>query len=144
MTEQPYAEYSEDLRDALELRGVPDEAVTQIVREVESHVAESGEDPAVAFGQPRDYADNFAPRSRLVHFWALVISSVMLAGGGAYVLISGVFGLLLSSATLWGMPPWFRILLGVAGIGAFFALLLVAGARSKRSASSWRIPAGED
>ena len=142
MTEQPDAEYFEDLRDTLEFRGVPDEAVTQIVREVESHVAESGEDPAVAFGQPGDYADNFAPRSRLVRFWALLISSVVLAGGGAYVLISGVLGLLSPSATLWGLPPWFRIILGAAGIAAFFALLLVAGARSKRSASSWRIPAG--
>ncbi|GAA3291578.1 hypothetical protein ACFFON_18465 [Arthrobacter citreus] len=143
MTEQPYAEYSEDLRDALELRGVPDEAVTQIVREVESHVAESGEDPASAFGQPADYADNFAPRSQLVRFWALLISVVVLAGGGTYVLISGVFGLLSPSAALWGLPPWFCIFLGAAGITAFFVLQLVAGARSKRSASSWRLPAGE-
>ncbi|WP_341395350.1 hypothetical protein [Arthrobacter sp. G119Y2] len=142
MTEQPYAEYSEDLRDALEFRGVPDEAVTQIVREVESHVAESGEDPAMAFGQPGDYAGNFAPRSRLVRFRALLISSVILAGGGAYVLISGVFGLLSPSATLWGLPPWARIVLGAAGITAFFALLLVAGARSRRSASTWRLPSG--
>lgn len=143
MTEQPYAEYSEDLRDALEFRGVPSEAVTQIVREVESHVAESGEDPAVAFGQPSDYADNFAPRSRMARFWALIISSVVLAGGGTYVLISGVFGLLSSSSTLWGLSPWLRIILGAAGIAAFFALVILAGVRAKRSSSSWRIQAGK-
>ncbi|WAP51773.1 hypothetical protein OL239_18920 [Arthrobacter sp. ATA002] len=144
MTEQPYAEYSHDLRDALEFRGVPAEAATQIVREVESHTAESGEDPVAAFGQPGDYADNFAPRSRLVRFWALVISSVVLAGGGAYVLISGVFGLLSPSSTLWGLPPWVRVILGAAGIAAFVVLVLMAGARSKRSASSWRAEAGRD
>ena len=143
MTESRNEEYSEELREVLELRGVPVDAVEQIVRELESHVVESGENPVIAFGSPKEYANNFAPRSRMVWFWALIFSSVVLSGGGAYVLISGIFGLLSSSATLWGLPAWARIILGALGIVAFCTLCLVAGARSKRRSSSWRIQTGK-
>lgn len=143
MTESRYEEYAEELREVLEFRDVPVEAVEQIVREVESHVVDSGEDPVIAFGPPNEYANNFAPRSRMVWFWALVVSSVVLASGGTYVLISGIFGLLSSSATLWGLPPWSRTILGALGITAFATLVLVAGARSKCRSSSWRIQPGK-
>ena len=115
----------------LEFRDVPVEAVEQIVRKVESQTVESGEDPVIAFGLPSVYADNFAPRSRAAWFWALIVSSALLASGGAYVLISGIFGLLSSSATLWGLPAWGRIILGTLGIAAFCVLVVVATARSK-------------
>ena len=120
----------------LEFRDVPVEAVEQIVRKVESQTVESGEDPVIAFGLPSVYADNVAPRSRAAWFWALIVSSALLASGGAYVLISGIFGLLSSSATLWGLPAWGRIILGTLGIAAFCVLVLVATARSKRRAST--------
>ena len=143
MTESRNEKYSEELREVLEFRGVPVDAVEQIVREVKSHVVESGENPVIAFGSPNEYANNFAPRSRMVRVWTLIVSSVVLAGGGAHVLISGSFGLLSSSATLWGLPPWARIILGALGIVAFFTLILVAGARSKHRSSSWRIQTGK-
>lgn len=143
MTESPYGQYSDELREVLEFRDIPGEAIEQIVREVESHVAESGEDPLIEFGSPDEYANNFAPRSRMAGFWALIVSSVVLASGGAYVLISGIFGLLSSSATLWGLPPWARIVIGALGITAFFTLVLVAGVRSRRRSSSWRIQTGK-
>ncbi|GAA1887467.1 hypothetical protein GCM10009715_36910 [Paeniglutamicibacter psychrophenolicus] len=138
MTEPRDEEYSDELREALEFRDVPVEAIEQIVREVESHVVDSGEDPVIAFGPPSEYAINFAPRSRMTWFWALIVSSVILASGGAYILISGIFGLL-SSATLWGLPAWGLIVLGMLGIAAFCMLVLAATARSKRRSSSWRI-----
>lgn len=141
MTELRYDEYLDELREQLEFRDVPVAAVVEIVREVESHTAESGEDPTIAFGPPSEYANNFAPRWRMARFWALIVSSVILASGGAYVLISGLFGLQSSTVTLWGLPPWSRITLGAVGIAGFFVLVLVSGARSKRRSSSWRVPA---
>ena len=139
MTEAARHEYAAELTEILELRGVPPEAITQIVREVDSHSVESGEDPVGEFGTPSDYVNNFAPRSRLIWFWALLIPSVALAFGSAYVLISGVLGLQSSTVTLWGLPPWIRVALGVEGIVAWIVLLLIAGARAKRRSRSWRI-----
>ncbi|WP_104197402.1 hypothetical protein [Cryobacterium sp. M15] len=75
MTEAALEKYSAELTEILELRGVPEEEITQIVREVESHAAESSEDPAFEFGTPSEYADNFAPRFRMIRWWALIVSS---------------------------------------------------------------------
>lgn len=137
MTETPETEYAAELTEILELRDVPAAAVSRIVRDVESRIAESGEDPTATFGTPSDYADNFAPKSRMARFWALVITSVVLASGGTLVLISGVFGLQSPAHELWGLPPWGRIAIGAAGIAAFMALVLAEGVRSRRRASGW-------
>lgn len=139
MTEAAREKYSAELTEILELRDVPEEAITQIVREVESHAAESSEDPVSEFGTPGEYADNFAPRSHMIRWWALIFFSIVLASGGAYVFISGVFGLQSSEIILWGLPPWARIVIGAAAMVTFIVLLLIAGARSQRRSRSWRI-----
>ena len=104
MTSTPEEEYAAELTEILELRDVPADAVTRIVREVQSHTAGSGTDPNLEFGPPSEYVDNFAPKSRMARFWILVISSVVLAFGGTSVLISGAFGLQ-SPATSCGACP---------------------------------------
>ncbi|MBT2546900.1 hypothetical protein [Arthrobacter sp. ISL-65] len=139
MTESPQEEYATELTEVLELRGVPATAVAQIVREVQSHVADSGEDPTAAFGTPSQYADNFAPKLRMARLWVLIISSVLLAAGGGYLLISGVFGLLSPAHGLWGLPSWARMAIGVAGMASFIALILIAGARARRRSLNWHI-----
>ena len=45
-----------ELVQALRLHDVPPERIGEIVAEVESHVADTGEDPREAFGPARDYA----------------------------------------------------------------------------------------
>ena len=139
MTEAARDQYAAELIEILQLRDVPEEAIAQIVREVESHTAESGEDPVSEFGTPSDYANNFAPRSRLIWFLALIIASIVLASTSAYVLISGVFGLQSSTVVLWKLSPWILIAIGTAGIVAWSVLLLIAGAHSKRRSRSWRL-----
>ena len=129
MTRTPEEEYAAELTEILELRDVPAEAVTRIVREVQSHTVESGTDPNVEFGTPSEYADNFAPKSRMAKFWILVISSVILAFGGTSVLISGAFGLQSAAHELWGLSPWTRITIGAACIASFIALVLIAEVR---------------
>ncbi|WP_457974794.1 HAAS signaling domain-containing protein [Arthrobacter sp. D1-17] len=137
MPETPQEEYVAELTEALELRDVPAAAAAHIVREVQSHIADSGQDPTAAFGSPSEYADKFAPNhpSRL---WELIIASVVLAAGGGYVLISGVFGLLAPTHELWGLPPWMRIVIGSVGVASFIALVLIAGARAKRRSLDWQ------
>jgi hypothetical protein len=48
--------YIDELVLALRLRDVPGDRIGEVVAEVEARVAESGEDPAVAFGPPEAYA----------------------------------------------------------------------------------------
>lgn len=139
MTETPQEEYAAELTEILELRGVPAAAAAQIVREVQSHIADSGEDPVAVFGTPSQYADNFTPKFRMTRLWMLIISSVILTAGGGYVLISGVFGLQSTAHELWGLPPWMRIAVGAVGIASFIALVLIVGARAKRRSLSWHI-----
>ena len=52
--------YSTRLLLALRERNVPGPQVAEALAEVESHVAETGEEPESAFGPPRQYADAVA------------------------------------------------------------------------------------
>ncbi|HEX8488216.1 MAG TPA: hypothetical protein VF642_06720 [Propionibacteriaceae bacterium] len=139
MTEPTAEQYADELSEELELRDVPVEAVQSIVAEVLSHSADSGEDPYEAFGAPRDYADAYAPRSRLHRFWWLIAAVVLLSVSGASLLISGIFGLLDPGRGLWGLSPWVRVALGAVGIAAFVGIVITLAVRGRRPASSWRL-----
>jgi hypothetical protein len=68
--------YRRDLMLACGGRHVPGDRIGEIVAEVESHVADTGEDPVAAFGLPKEYAASVAPAphgARAV-FWALTLS----------------------------------------------------------------------
>ncbi len=52
--------WSDDLLLALRLRDVPGPRIGEVLAEAESHVAETGEDPRQAFGEPDEYADRVA------------------------------------------------------------------------------------
>ena len=49
-------DYRSRLLLALRLHDIPGPRIAEALAEVDSHVAETGEDPADAFGSPRDYA----------------------------------------------------------------------------------------
>ena len=72
----------------------------------------------------------------MTRFWILVISSVILAFGGTYVLISGALGLQSPAHELWGLSPWTRITIGAAGVMAFMTLVLIAEVRSRQRSST--------
>lgn len=139
MSKSTHEEYTADLAEALDLRDVPAEAARQIVREVESHLVESGEDPVEAFGPASRYADQFAPRSRQREVVWVAVAAAALGFGGAFLLISGAFGLLDETATLWGLPPWARLVAGGALVLTFVGLVVAVAVRSRRRAASWRI-----
>ena len=48
--------YQQQLLLALRLRDVPGPRIAEVLAEVGSHVADTGEDPTAAFGAPEDYA----------------------------------------------------------------------------------------
>ena len=94
--------YRRELVQALRLRNVPPERIGEIVAEVESHVADTGEDPREAFGPARDYAAGFRrPRSRgeQVSLWALIALSAVCG----WLISRAVFGLV-SSEPVHGLP----------------------------------------
>jgi hypothetical protein len=122
--------WCDDLILALRVRDVPGARIGEVLAEVQSHLAETGEDPRQAFGTPREYAGEVAE--------ALGLTPVGLrqrlrrAGWGdlAVALLLGVAGFLLADA-LWsqgagesaalGLPAWVVVVLAVAllcaGIG---------------------------
>ncbi|WP_150308498.1 hypothetical protein [Planctomonas psychrotolerans] len=139
MTSTSPNEYAAELTEALEFRGVPSRMVRSIVGEVVDHVAESGGDPRVEFGEPGDYAQRFAPGFSMARFCALIVATVVLTVGGTLVLISGVFGLQNAGYTLWGLSPWMRVILGFLALLAFVVLLVVAGMRNARRTRRWQL-----
>jgi hypothetical protein len=139
MAEPTAEQYADELTEELELRDVPVVTARSIVNEVLSHSAESGEDPYEVFGAPRDYADAYAPRSRLHRFWWLIAAVVLLSVSGASLLISGVLGLLDPGHGLWGLSPWVRLSLGAVGIAGFVGIVITLAIRGRRPAAGWRL-----
>ena len=53
--------YTQQLMFALRLRDVPGEVIGDAIAQVESHIAETGEDPVAAFGPASEYAASLGP-----------------------------------------------------------------------------------
>lgn len=54
------ADYLRQLRTELHTRGVPGQRIGEVLAEVDAHVTDTREDPASAFGPPRQYAARIA------------------------------------------------------------------------------------
>ena len=132
-------DYIAELADVLETRDVPAEAVAQIVREVQSHLVESGEDPLEAFGTPARSADEFAARSRGRDLLVFAVLAFLLGAGGGFMLINAVFGFIDPAIRLWGFGPGMLLAAGVLLLLAFVAAVVALGVRSRRRAASWRM-----
>lgn len=75
--------YNDDLHKAMRFHEISGERIGEVLAEVEAHVAETGEDPADAFGAPRDYARQVAaqldPSTGKRSTGAIVLSFVAVA-----------------------------------------------------------------
>lgn len=134
-------DYGTNLAEELGLRDVPEDVADRIVREVNSHVIESGEDPFETFGTPERYADEFAPRSwsrRML--WACVAVAAGLGFGGGLMLLSGIFGLIDPSVQFAGMAPEGRLAAGCILLVSLVGLLICMAVRSRRRVAGWRMP----
>jgi hypothetical protein len=118
--------YRRDLILALRLREVPGHRIGEIVAEVESHVADTGEDPVEAFGRPREYAAGLTSEHGRRHPLLLIFLAAT-GGASGWLIASGVFGLV--SGRLVGPVPAWAALLGGAALAVPTALIATRGSQ---------------
>ena len=117
--------YRRELVPALRAANVPPERIGEIVAEVESHVADTGEDPREAFGPARDYAAGFRrPRSRC-SVAASVATTLLFALCGFLVAV-GIIGLV-DGEPAFEQSAWVVL---AAGLVLWIPALVVALRRS--------------
>lgn len=116
--------YRRELLLALRLRDVPGPRIAEVLAEVDSHVAESGENPAEAFGPPREYATQVVNAMHAGARSAGPVGSVLRslaialgAGAGGYLLASGLLSLAAGQPDVHGVPALVATLVGLALFG---------------------------
>lgn len=109
--EQTMADYRQSLLLALRLRDVPGDRIGEVLAEVESHVSDTGEDPAEAFGAPRDYAKALTAGHAREPWWRTVLGALPFGIAGWLVAI-GALDTLLGQTSL-GQPGWVWFTLGL-------------------------------
>lgn len=115
MTATATKRYSRDLLLHLAGRDVSASRIGDIVAEVESHVADTGEDPTDAFGTPKEYAEAVAPRADTARKRRGARALQGLCGGITGMMLSvSVTQLIQQDDTAFGMPTWVALLIGIA------------------------------
>jgi len=112
-------EFIRRLERALERIDLEHQYIAEILKEVRTYLAESGEDPVEAFGQPENYAfnrtganpDDFKPsvlaRILAIYLWVIALSTIIVAlppiGRSSFALWNLVLAVLLVSGgtVLW-------------------------------------------
>lgn len=114
--------YTRDLTMWLQLGDVDGARIGQIVAEVESYVAESGEPPETAFGPAKAYAAQFGDTRDRWQLSSRTVATTLAAALGGYVLADGFFHLLVSEDYS-GIPAWVVMLGGAAVLLAVFLVV---------------------
>lgn len=130
--------YSNRLLLALREREVPGPRIAEALAEVQSHVAETGEDPQEAFGDPDAYAGELAAAltaggAVLGERWAITWGRASAYGIGGFLAaglsLQGVLGLALGESGALGFPALLSLLLGVAALAVGTRHLVRTAAR---------------
>jgi hypothetical protein len=133
--------YRSRLLLALRLRDVPGPRIAEALAEVDSHVADTGEDPTEAFGSPADYArrlhgalDPDAVTGlrgflRGLTWGHLVIAVLSLTGAGLLTNAVGALGS--GAARTLGLPTPLALVLGVTLLSRMVALVVRAGRQER-------------
>jgi hypothetical protein len=143
--------YRRDLLLQLRNRGVPEQRIAEAIAEVESHVAETGEEPHVAFGHPGAYAAELAQslghtgRALLGPAHPTLVAIAALAG--AALMTSAVLARVRGSAWTGSstvLAAGGAVLLGIAVLGGlrgrYRATDPRTGRRQRVPASRWALP----
>jgi hypothetical protein len=118
--------YTADLLLALRVRELPGVRIGEVLAEVESHVADTGEDPYEAFGSPRQYAQTIVP-ARTGAVRRDMFGQAVLGAVAGWLLARGTFSLVSGEDTLYGLPV---LLVLALGIGAAVAMVVFVRRRS--------------
>jgi hypothetical protein len=126
--------WCDDLLLALRLRDVPGARIGEVLAEVQSHVAETGEDPRSAFGPPREYADEVAGALgvRPSRGWLHVVGSsdllvTLVMGVGGFLLADGLWSLGAGDTSVFGLSAWATAAVGTLLLGSCILSLLATG-----------------
>lgn len=138
------SDYLSELTLQLRLLDVPGDRIGAILAEAESHLAESGEEPYTAFGDPQAYARELAHHEglriphrarRSANFFvqflagltpgiiAFAVAMFVLTLAAGTLLATGILGLIQHTTAAFGIPAWLAIMVGAIAI-ALFALSL--------------------
>lgn len=109
--------YVSRLTMALRLRDVPGPRIGDIVAEVETYVAESGESAQQAFGDPEAYAASCAPGTR--GGWGSLLTrkalfTMVVAGVGGWLAATGLIEGIRGVDHTYGIGPWWVMGIGLA------------------------------
>lgn len=136
ISDKTMTDYRQSLILALRLADMPGARIGEVVAEVESHVADTGEDPNEEFGTPSDYAAHLTAECRRTSKWYLASIAVAAAVAG-WLIAQGALALLMRGS-YFDRPGWLWLGLGLL-IGIPLAVHL------QRRATSVRDPrTGED
>jgi hypothetical protein len=125
MTQQallaPHKKWRDHLVFQLRMEDVPGDRIGDILLEVDSHVAETGESPEDAFGDPRAYARTRAsalPRTGKSDDEGMgALPIAIISFFGSMLFVSGAMGLGKGSESLYFLPPWLVLILGATLLG---------------------------
>jgi hypothetical protein len=115
--------YDEELLLALRLRDVPGDRIGEVLAEVQSHVAETGEDPRTAFGDPKAYASEVAEALGITRSgwraWVALVTwrdgvRVLVGAAGARLLGDGCLAVARGTDATFGWPASVATGLGLA------------------------------
>ncbi|MDQ2850054.1 MAG: hypothetical protein M3Y49_04850 [Actinomycetota bacterium] len=115
------ADYRQSLILALRMRDLDGDRIGEIVAQVESHVADTGEDPGEAFGPAREYADLITADRPRNPRWPMIIIALFGAVAG-WLVAQGALAQLLGE-TSFGRPGWVSLIIGLL-VGAPTALVV--------------------
>jgi hypothetical protein len=135
-TEQAWCD---DLLLRLRMRDVPGPRIGEVLAEVQSHVAETGEHPQQAFGTPKEYAEEVAaalgiPRAGR---WATLLRGLtwrdlvatVAVGLAAFSLADGLWSLGAGEPSLFGLPAWAVCAVGALVLAACTARFVITARR---------------
>ncbi|WP_222266616.1 HAAS signaling domain-containing protein [Modestobacter marinus] len=134
--------WCDDLLLALRVRDVPGARIGEVLAEVQSHLAETGEEPRDAFGAPREYADQVAAAlgvSAPDGVWRQLVrglswrdlAGAAVIGVATYLLADGLWSLGAGESAVFGLPSWLVALAALLVLGVATARIVTA-ARSGR------------
>lgn len=117
--------YTRQLIFALRLRDIPGDVIGDALAQVESHVADTGEDPVAAFGPARDYAATFEGPSGSVRRWPRYLINWLVGFLFGCALIIGVSAQVRGETVIWGLDPVIAIVVGALGLIGYFVMIVV-------------------